>query len=58
LSVEAVHDNAILDCVVEPTANPDGADGSVVSEQALVEAVTVVRDDTFPAASNASTPNV
>src|SRR4029079_16145782 len=35
LSVEAVHDNAILDCVVEPTANPDGADGSVVSVESV-----------------------
>jgi hypothetical protein len=58
LSVEAVQANVIEVAVAEPATSPDGADGATVSGHALVEAEIELRGDRFPAASNASTPNV
>jgi hypothetical protein len=58
LSVEAVHPNVIEDAVAPLTTNPDGADGATVSGHELVDAEIELRGDRFPAASNASTPNV
>jgi hypothetical protein len=58
LSVEAVQPNVIEVAVALLTTNPDGADGATVSGHALVDAEIELRGDRFPAASNASTPNV
>jgi hypothetical protein len=58
LSVEAVHPNVIEVAVALLTTNPDGAEGATVSGHTLVEAEIEPRGDRFPAASNASTPNV
>ena len=58
LSVEAVQPSVIEVAVALLTTKPDGADGATVSGHALVEAEIELRGDRFPAASNASTPNV
>ena len=58
LSVEAVQPNVIEVAVTPLTTNPEGAEGATVSGHALVEAEIELRGDLFPAASNASTPNV
>jgi hypothetical protein len=58
LSVEAFHDNVSEVCPIPLVARPVGAAGADVSGQALVETVTVLREDELPAASRADTPNV
>jgi hypothetical protein len=58
LSVEAVQPNVIDVAVTPLTTNPEGADGATMSGHALVEAEIELRGERFPAASNASTPNV
>jgi hypothetical protein len=58
LSVDAVQDAEIDVVVAAVLANPVGADGAVVSGHADVEAVTLLRVETLPAASNAWTPSV
>ena len=58
LSVDAVQEAAIVVVVPPVLASPVGADGAVVSGHAAVEAVTLVRAELFPAASNACTPSV
>jgi hypothetical protein len=58
LSVDAVQLVAIVVCVLPVAVKFVGADGAVVSVHALVEALIVARPDTFPDASNASTPSV
>ena len=57
LSVEAAHEAAIDVVVVAPGVNAVGAEGAVTSGQAVVEAVTVARGETLPAASKACTPS-
>jgi hypothetical protein len=58
LSVEAVHESAAELDVIPDAVTPVGADGTTVSGQGLVRAVTVVRVETLPAASKASTPRL
>jgi hypothetical protein len=50
----------MLVAVADTTANPDGTDGAVVSEDehAAVVALAVLVLEWLPAASNASTPSV
>jgi hypothetical protein len=58
LSVDAVQENGIVVVVAAPTASPEGAVGADVSGQAAVDAVSVARVETLPAASAACTPTV
>ena len=58
LSEDAVQPSEIEVAVTLITTSPDGADGATASGHALVEAEIELRGDRFPAASNASTPNV
>ena len=58
LSVDGFQLNVIDVVVTAVWVSPAGAVGAVVSVQAEVAAESVARVERFPAASNASTPNV
>ncbi len=58
LSVDAVHESVIVVPVNALRVSAPGAEGAVVSGQAVVAALRVLRVETLPAASLASTPSV
>jgi len=58
LSVDGFHVSAIEVGFTADATRPTGAEGAMVSGHVNVSAVTVVRADTLPAASNASTPTL
>ena len=58
MSEEAVQESVIEVVVAALRVSALGALGALVSGHALVEAEIELRGDRFPAASNASTPNV